>query len=66
MIDRTNYLTVVLDGAYRDDDIERVTNAIHMLKGVLTVQINVTDPSEYMAINRAKNDLRKKIYEVLD
>jgi hypothetical protein len=66
MTDRTNYLTVVLDGTYREDDVESITDAIAMIKGVIDVKINVTDPIEYMAVSSAKHDLRKKLYEVLN
>jgi len=65
MTDRTNYLTVVLDRQYRDDDVEAITDAIAMIKGVINVEINVTDPTEHMAITNAKHNLRMKLYEVL-
>lgn len=65
MTDRTNYLTVVLDGTYRDDDAQCIIDAITMIKGVINVKINVSDPGEYMAVSSAKHDLQRKLYEVL-
>ena len=61
MTDRYNTLTVVLDRDVRDDDAECLINAIKMLRGILSVSGNVANPSDYMAEERAKDNLRGKI-----
>ena len=65
MSDRTQYLTVVLDGAYRTDDIEQVVNAIKMIKGVSYVGVNVKDPADYVAYTSARFELEQKLWEAL-
>lgn len=65
MTDRTQVLTVVLDKQYRTDDVQQIIDAVLMIKGVQSADINVADTTEYMAIETAKADLRQKLYEVL-
>lgn len=65
MSDRINTITVVLEKEYRDDDCEYILNAIRMIKGVLSATPNISDHTEYMAIQRAKSDLGNKLWEVL-
>lgn len=66
MTDRFNTLTVVLDRDIREDDAEYLINAIKSIRGVIDVKGNVSDPSEYMAIQRAGYKLREKLWEVLN
>ena len=66
MTDRINTITVVLEKEIREDDCESILNAIRMIKGVLSVSANVADPSDYLAIRRARHELMKKIYEVFE
>lgn len=65
MTDRLNTLTVVLEQPIRDDDAEVIINAIKMVKGVLSVKGNVADHTEYMAEERARQDLGQKLWEVI-
>lgn len=65
MTDRYNTLTVVLERDTRDDDAEALLNAIRMMKGVLTVEGNVSDVSAFAAEERAKRHWQEKIAEVL-
>lgn len=65
MSDRINAITVVLDKEYRDDDCEAILTALRMVRGVLSVVPNVADPSSYIAEERARHDLRKRLTEVL-
>ena len=65
MTDKFSTLTVVLERDIRDDDAELLLNAIRHIKGVLRVKGDVTDPSEYMAYERAKNELRLKLFSSL-
>ncbi len=65
MSDRTNILTVVLEKEMRLDDADSIMSAIAMIKGVSSVSPNVSDPTEHMAIIRAKTDLGKHILRAL-
>jgi len=65
MTDTIYALTVVLEKDIRDDDIEAITNAIRMLRGVLDVTNHISDPSTYVAEARARRELGDKLWEVL-
>jgi hypothetical protein len=65
MTDRTQRLTVVLDADYRTDDVKAIVDAIAMVRGVVSVHINVRDERDLAAVERAKFDLRLKFMELL-
>lgn len=65
MTDRYNAITVVLDHDIREDDAESLLNAIRMLRGVLSVTPNVTSLESHVAHDRAINELRNKLRDVL-
>lgn len=65
MTDRFNTLTVVLEKDMRDDDAERLLDAIRCMRCVLSVDGNVANPSDYMAEERVKRDLSDKLWQVL-
>lgn len=65
MTDRFNTLTVVLEKDIRDDDAEHILTAIRMVRGVLSVKGNVSDPSAYMAEERAKREIGQKLLAVI-
>jgi hypothetical protein len=65
MTDRFNTLTVVLDRDIREDDAEVLISAIKMIKGIIDVKGNVSSPETWMAEERAKSELRTKLYEIL-
>jgi hypothetical protein len=65
MTDRFNTLTVVLDRDIREDDAEVLISAIKMIKGVIGVKGNVSNSETWMAEERAKLELRTKLYEIL-
>jgi len=64
-MDRVNALTVVLDKDYREDDIQAMVDAISLFKGVITVKYDVAGPETYIAIQRAKNELRSRILDII-
>jgi hypothetical protein len=66
MTDRTNHLTVVLDQDYREDDVESIIKAIGMIKGVISVGVNVTDSRDYVARANARAELTSKLWDVLN
>jgi hypothetical protein len=65
MTDRIHSLTVTLDDAYREDDIQPIINAIKMLKCVAKVNKHIANHETYWAETRARTDLISRIYEAL-
>jgi hypothetical protein len=66
MTDRLHSLTVILETDMRDDDCEPLMDAIRRLRGVLKVEPRgVSDGDFYVALIRAKNEIRDKIFKVL-
>ena len=65
MTDRYNSLTVALERDIRDDDAENLVRAIRQLRGVLAVTGNISTPDAWIAGERAKNELRQKLWDVL-
>lgn len=65
MTQRINALTVVLEKDIREDDIELITNAIRMIKYVLSVDTNVSDINSHIAYQRARYDIQDKLVEAL-
>lgn len=64
MTDRVNALIVVLEKDMRDDDVEVISNAIRMLRGVLRVDNNISDASDYVAQARVANKVRESLIEL--
>lgn len=56
---------VAFDKDIRIDDVQEVVNAIRMLKSVAAVELSLADQTDWMNRTRITNELRKKIFEVL-
>ncbi len=65
MTDRYYALTVVLEKDMRDDDAECVIEAIRMIKHVKNVKPLIANPHTWMAEERARNEIAKKLWAVL-
>ena len=65
MTDRVHSLTVVLDHDVREDDVQSLTKAIHMMRGVLSVRGEVSDMTSHMAEERARHDLGQKLLQIV-
>ncbi len=65
MTDRYSKLTVVLETDMRSDDAESLINAIKQMRGVLDVSGDVMDSGSYLAEARVRNEMSKKLWEVL-
>lgn len=65
MTDRLNALTVVLSQDVRDDDAQKIIEAIMQMRGVLSVTGNVVTISDHVAEMRANEKVRGIIYGVL-
>jgi hypothetical protein len=61
MTDRISALTVVLNQDIRSDDVEVITNAIRMIRGVASVDLNVVEPREHIARERVRSDIESKL-----
>lgn len=65
MTDRFHSLTVVLVQDIREDDAEALIQAICMLRGVVSASGNVSDPTSYMAEQRARRELEQKLLDII-
>jgi hypothetical protein len=66
MTDRYYSLTVVLDKEIRQDDCQSLIDAILMMKRVIKVIPHIADASHYCAMETARYDMRKKLWEALE
>ena len=66
MTDRVHSLTVVLERDNRSDDVQPLIDAILMFQGVASVTAHVSDIVTRMAEQRARDDLRAKLFKALD
>lgn len=65
MTDRIHSITLTLAHDMRTDDAEALIAAAHQFRGVISVTPNVTDLSNHVAEQRAFNELRDKLWNVL-
>jgi hypothetical protein len=62
---RIHSFTVVLDENMREEDAEAIANAIRLMRGILRVESNVSDPGQFVAEARVRRELGDKLWEVL-
>jgi len=65
MTDRINYLTVALREDMRDDDCQPLIDAIRLLRGVASVEKNVTDSQSFTSDTRARQSIGEKLLAIL-
>ena len=65
MSDRHVAYTVVLEHELKDEDSERVIEAIRMLRGVADVVPVVADPGFYVARQQARHNLQRILFKAL-
>lgn len=65
MTDRFHSLQVALDQDMREDDAQALMDAIRMMRGVVAVSGAVAGPDSWMAEERARQDLGRKLWEIL-
>ena len=65
MTNRYYALTVILEKDIRSDDAEPLVNAIKMIKGVLDVKPHISDPETWMAQERARMELGRKVMNII-
>lgn len=65
MTDRLNGVFVTFVEDIREDDAQRIIDAIKLIHGVIDVRGNVTNGSEWVANARAREKLRRALWEIL-
>jgi hypothetical protein len=65
MTDRLNGVWVAFEKDIRDDDAESLIEAIKHLRGVLAVEAKVSDSTDWIAQQRARDEWRKKLVDIL-
>ena len=65
MTDRIKGFTVVLENSIREYDFEKIKNLFHMIKGVDSIEEYLEDAGDFIAEQRAKNNIRAKILDTL-
>lgn len=65
MSDRVKGLTVVLDGDYREEDIEMIKELILQIKGVKTVKESIVNVDDLINRARITIEIKEKIYDFL-
>ena len=65
MTDRIKGFTVLLDKDYRDDDVEVISNAIKMIKGVAEVENHIVSSEDWFLESRTKGEIRHKLWDFI-
>lgn len=66
MTSRYNSVTVTFDQEIREDDIEPLSNAILMLKGVIAVDPSDSGIEHIVAKRQVANDIREDLYKLIN
>lgn len=66
MTDRHVAYTVTLVKPIREDDAQRIIEAIQMVKGVRSVVPVVADVNTHLAFERAYDIVKRKVFEALE
>ena len=66
MTDRVKGFTVTLERDVRDDDFQRIMEAVEMIQGVLHVEPSLSTPQDHMVRTRLKSDITRNILKLID
>lgn len=67
MTDRVVSLTVILDQEYRVDDVQRIIDTIHMIRGVAHVEKGpVASVDTWFALSNVRREILPKIIDLFD
>ena len=66
MSDRHAGYVVTLDRSLRDDDSDRIIDAIGLIQGVVAVEPVVDNYSIQIAQTRSRTDLRNRLFKALE
>lgn len=65
MTDKVKGLVVSFDADIREDDCQRITEAILMIKGVSEVNQSIATPDDWMNRSRIKSEIKEKLLEIV-
>lgn len=66
MSDRVKGFVVALDKNYREEDIEKIKQAIMQIKGVIGVKENVANADDYIIKVRIARKVQGRLYEIAE
>ena len=66
MSDRYNSLIVFLEADIKDEEAQPLIEAIMQFRGVLSVQPNVSNMLSILAEERARYEMRERLYRALE
>lgn len=66
MTARIKGFTVTLERDIRDDDFQRIREAVEMVKGVLHVEPSISTVDDHMVKTRLKFDITRNILKLID
>ena len=66
MTERVKGFTVTLERDIREDDFQRILEAVEMITGVLHVEPVLVTHDDFMIRQRLKNDITKNILKLID
>lgn len=64
MTDKVKGCVVAFDKDIRVDDVQVILDAIRMIKGVVGVEISISNLDDWMARERIKSEIREKLLEL--
>jgi hypothetical protein len=65
MTDRIHSLQVILAKDIREDDAEDLVKLLMLIRNVVGVKRNVADSVSHMAEERAKMELKEKLFDIV-
>lgn len=65
MTDRYKGCVVTFDRDIREDDVEPLTSAISMLRGVASVALKMANPDDHMNRERIRSEIEEKLWAAL-
>lgn len=65
MSDRIKGVVVTFDKDYKDEDAQKIIDAIYMIKCVLSVDPQVAGAGDFITRTQVKSDLEQKLWSVL-
>lgn len=65
MTDRINMLFVALETDIREDDVQTLVSAIRQLRRVIAVKTHVHEPSDWLAQERVRREMKEKIWDII-
>jgi len=66
MTARLKGLTVTLERDIREDDFQRIKEAVEMIQGVLHVEPEIATPQDHYVRMRLKNDITRNILKLIN